>query len=359
MSGADAAPGPAAAPPPAGADRVAPESEQELAEILARASARGRKVAVWGGGTHRDIGYPTAPDLVVATAGLAGIESWEPDDLTVVVGAGTPVADLEAELGDGGQSAVLPEVPGAATVGGVVATATSAFRRLRYGPTRDRMLEVRAVTGDGRLIKGGGRVVKNVSGYDLPRLYTGSLASLGVITAVCLKLWPVPPAKATVRVGEVPPPEAVYRPLAILETRAGVDVLVEGIDDEVDEQVRRLGGAARPGLHYPDPLEGDTVWSLRLRPSLLDAARGRLPVGATFVMQHLVGEVAFSTPEDYDPLPLRQWAEGSGGTLVRLRGRSVADPWGTPPPGLELQRRVVAAFDPARILEPGRLPGGI
>lgn len=336
-----------------------PTSEQELAELLAAATARGSKVAIVGGRTHRDMGYPVEPDLVVSTSGLAGIEDWEPDDLTVVVGAGTTVADLEEQLSGGRQSAVLPEYPATATVGGVVAAGVSGYRRLRYGPTRDRMLEVRAVTGDGRLVKGGGRVVKNVSGYDLPRLYTGSLGSLGVVTSVCLKLWPLQETTATVALDGVPPPGSVYRPLAVLETRDGVRVLLAGTRSEVDAQADRLDGDVRAGLDYPEPVSGEVVWSLRLRPALLSDARDRLPAGADFVIQHGVGEVAFGTSRDFDVAPLRQWAEARGGALVRLKGRSDADPWGTPPAGLDLQRRIVAAFDPGRILEPGRLPGRI
>ena len=115
--------------------------------------------------------------------GLAGIEEWDPDDLTVTVGAGTKVADLEATLSERSQTAVLPEVPGASTVGGVISAGVSALRRARLLGTRERMLEVRLVTGDGRIVRGGGRVVKNVSGYDLPRLVVGAFGSLGVITS--------------------------------------------------------------------------------------------------------------------------------------------------------------------------------
>lgn len=340
-------------------DRVTPTTEEEVAELLSEATETGRRVGVWGGGTHRDMGYATESDLVISTAGLAGIVDWEPDDLTVVVRAGTPIVELEEELRRGGQSAILPEQPGAATVGGVVATGISAYARLRYGPTRDRMLEVRAVTGDGRLVKGGGRVVKNVTGYDLPRLFTGSFGSLGVITSVCLKLWPLTEATATVRLSEVPPPRLVHRPRAVLETAEGVRVLLSGTGPEVEDQIRRLGGEAAPGFDYPAPLDGPLVWSLRIRPGLLGDALARLPSGVDFVAQHGVGEVAFTAPVDFDIADLRGWAEGEGGAVVRLRGTSAADPWGTPPPALEIQRRIIAAFDPRRIIEVGRLPGRI
>ncbi|HJR91143.1 MAG TPA: FAD-binding protein [Acidimicrobiia bacterium] len=354
------APGPAlAAEFPPDVETVAPAQEGELAEILSRATAEKRSVAIWGGGTHRAMGHEPVVDLVVSTARMSGVEDWEPDDLTVVVGAGTPVAELEALLAGGGQTAVLPELAGQSTVGGAVATATSGYRRLRYGPTRDRLLEVRAVTGDGRVVKGGGRVVKNVSGYDLPRLYTGSFGSLGVITSVCLKLWPLTESSATVTVAEARAADSVHRPLAVLQTPREVTVLVAGTRPEVEDQVRRLGGDAAPGLSYPGPVDGHSAWSLRVPPSHTAAAVDRLHPDADHIAQHGIGEVTFGVASAFDVTGLRQWAESLGGAVVRLRGAPGADPWGTPPPGIELSRRVVAAFDPGRVLEPGRLPGGI
>lgn len=344
---------------PADVETVSPASAEELEEVLLSATRSRRVVSIWGGGTHRDMGHSVTPDLVVSTRALSGIVDWQPDDLTVVVAAGTPVGELEAELRAGGQSAILPELAGTATVGGVVATGSSPYARLRYGPTRDRVLEVRAVTGDGRSVKGGGRVVKNVTGYDLPRLFTGSFGSLGVITSVCLKLWPLPAAACTVMLDEPPPEGLVYRPLAVLETESAVRVLLAGTRQEVDGQVSRLGGEARDGLHYPEPVEGEMVWSMRVRPGRVPEALERLPTGRRYVAQHGVGEVTFEAPASLDVAGLRSWAEGQGGSLIRRRGRSAADPWGTPPPALDLQRRIIAALDPARILEPGRLPGGL
>ncbi|MFP3913309.1 MAG: FAD-binding oxidoreductase [Actinomycetota bacterium] len=345
---------------PEGVEVVAPDDSEELSELLAGATREGLQVAIWGGGTHRDMGcHPGEYDLVVSTAHLTGIVDWQPDDLTVVVRAGTPVGGLEEELGAGRQSAILPEQAGAATVGGVVATSTSPYARLRYGPTRDRILEVEAVTGDGRPVKGGGRVVKNVTGYDLPRLFAGSFGSLGVITSLCLKLWPLTEATRTVVLEEPPAPSAVHRPRAVLQTRTDLRVLLSGTEREVEDQVRRLGGEEREGLEYPDPPEGEVVWSLRVPPGAMEAAVERIPDGSPFVAQLGVGEVSFGVASAFDIADLRGWAERAGGSVVRLRGSSSADPWGTPPAGLDLQRRVIAAFDPARILERGRLPGGL
>ncbi|MGH8959224.1 MAG: FAD-binding oxidoreductase, partial [Acidimicrobiia bacterium] len=227
-----------------------PATVEELAQTLARASAEGRTVLVWGGGTHQGYGYPVEPDLVVFTDRLSTIVEWEPDDLTVVVEGGMAVADLEARLADRGQTAVLAEMPGQGSVGGALAAGISGYRRGRFGPTRDRILEVTLVTGDGRVVRAGGRVVKNVTGYDLPRLAVGSFGRLGVIVSVCLKLWPLPPTAATVTLngdfnGEV------YRPLAVLQEAQGTSVYLSGTEEEVAAQVVRLPGESRPGLIWP------------------------------------------------------------------------------------------------------------
>ncbi len=177
-----------------GPERVAPSTVEDLSSILRRATEGKRVVQVVGGGTKQGYGTPPQPDLIVETHGLSGIEEWDPDDLTVTVGAGIPVGELEATLAERSQTAVLPEVPGESTVGGVISAGVSSLRRARLLGTRERMLEVRLVTGDGRVVRGGGRVVKNVSGYDLPRLVVGAFGSLGVVTSVCLKLWPRPAA---------------------------------------------------------------------------------------------------------------------------------------------------------------------
>ena len=338
----------------------APSSAEDAAALLDFASEHRMTVVPWGGGTHQ-CGPPPAPDVVVSTSALGGID-WHPDDLTVVVGAGIPLATLEARLAERGQSAVLPENPGAATVGGVIAAGASAWRRLRFGPTRDRILEVVAATGDGRVIRGGGQVVKNVSGYDLPRLFTGSLGSLGVITRVCLKLWPTGAATATVAMDDPARALAIaQRPQAILQTPGRVSVYLAGTQAEVEAQVAALGGSATPGLTWPDRPLGEVAASLRVPPSLVPDAVER--IGAhDFVAAHGVGEVLVAGSLAVDTVTgWRDWAESHGGALVITRSPAgfTLDPWGTPPVTLDLQRRIKAAFDPIGVMVPGRLPGGI
>jgi glycolate oxidase FAD binding subunit len=346
-----------------GPERVAPSSVEDLATVLKSATEERRVVNVVGGGTRQGYGSPPPPDLVLETSGLAGIEEWDPDDLTVTVGAGTEVGNLEAALAERSQTAVLPEVPGRSTVGGVISAGVSSLRRARLLGTRERMLEVRLVTGDGRVIRGGGRVVKNVSGYDLPRLVVGAFGSLGVITSVCLKLWPMPPASATVVIDDIEASERVTRPLAVLEHSGVIEVFLWGTPEEVAASSSRLEGIAVEGHQWPADPHGAYRWSVRVPPALTSAAIGRLPSGWEYLAIHGAGDIRAASADAEGADDLRDWVEGSGGALVVLQapdgGLDGLDPWGSPPPGLEIQRRLIAQFDPGRVINPGRLPGGL
>lgn len=342
---------------------IAPSDVESLAATLRTATADKTAVQVIGGGTRQGYGSPLPPDLIVEMSAMSGIEVWDPDDLTVTVAAGTPVAELEATLAERSQTAVLPEVPGGSTVGGVIAAGVSSLRRGRLLGTRERMLEVTLVTGDGRIVRGGGRVVKNVTGYDLPRLVVGAFGSLGVIASVCLKLWSVPPAKATVEIGDLQEADQVTRPLAVLEENGSTRVFLWGTREEVAATTDRLAGAATEGHDWPSDPTGPFRWSLRVPPALTVAAVGRLPDSWRYLAIHRVGEIRAASDDIEGAVDLRSWAEQVGGALVVVEapasGRDEVDPWGTLPPGLEIQRRLIAEFDPARVINPGRLPGGI
>jgi hypothetical protein len=124
--------------------------------------------------------------------------------------------------------------------------------------------------------------------------------------------------------------------------------------------VERLGGLAREGLQWPADPSGDWEWSLRVPPARTSEALARLPEGWAFLAVHGVGEIRAGSPSAEDADDLRAWAESSGGNLVMTKGDpGLFDPWGALPPGLELQRRLISEFDPRRILNPGRLPGGL
>ncbi|MEY8840404.1 FAD-binding protein [Cribrihabitans sp. XS_ASV171] len=175
-----------------------PETEAELAELVAGLDA---PVRIVGGGTR---GMP-GPERVLETGGLSGITLYEPGALTLVARAGTPLAEIEAALAAEGQR--LPFEPmdhrglmgtgGEPTIGGVVAGNISGPRRIAVGACRDFLLGVRFVDGTGQVIRNGGRVMKNVTGYDLVKLMAGSWGTLGVLTEVSLKVLPAPEAEAT------------------------------------------------------------------------------------------------------------------------------------------------------------------
>lgn len=342
---------------------VAPTTGGEAAALLEFAARNRMKVLFWGGGTHQGYGHPVEPDLVMATTGMDRVLDWQAEDLTIAVEPGLLVSQLDAMLEQRGQTAVLPENSLGATVGGVVAAGLSGWRRLRYGPTRDRVLEVELATGDGRLVRGGGRLVKNVTGYDLPRLVTGSYGSLGLIVSVCLKLWPLTAERAML---EVTDPEhalrRAYRPHAVIETNETTTVYLAGTREEIAAQAKRIGGTLVPGHRWPPPLPGSWEVSLRIPPAVMSDFVDRIrKLGLTFQAAHGTGEILFVVADTGELAGIREAAEGRGGSLVVSRAPNAAglDPWGSPPGSCELQRRVKMAFDPVGAANPGILPGGI
>jgi glycolate oxidase FAD binding subunit len=176
-----------------------PTTEAELAEAVAGAAG---PLLVRGGGT-RTLGH--AVGELLETGGLSGVELYEPGALTLVVGAGTPVAEIDRVLA-GERQRLAFEVPdmrgllgreGLSTIGGVMAANASGPRRVQVGAARDAALGVRFVDGTGTVVKNGGRVMKNVTGYDLVKLLAGSRGSLGVLSEVCFKVQAIPEAEAT------------------------------------------------------------------------------------------------------------------------------------------------------------------
>jgi glycolate oxidase FAD binding subunit len=174
-----------------------PTGVDELAGAVRAASQTGAAVIPWGGGTRITLGFPPrAADLVVQTERLAEIVEYEPADLTVTVRAGMRLSDLQARLGAEGQMLALdPAAAERATIGGLIAANASGPLRLLYGTARDLVIGTRVVNADGVVSKAGGRVVKNVAGYDLNKLYVGSLGTVGVIVELSFKLHPLPQAQ--------------------------------------------------------------------------------------------------------------------------------------------------------------------
>lgn len=177
---------------------VLPGSVEETAQVVRHAAAAGVPVVPWGGGTRMALGAPP-PDgaVVVSTRRLARVIEHEPGDLTATVQAGITLGALEEALGARGQWLPLdPPDPAAGTLGGVLATNAWGPRRQGYGTARDLVLGLRVVAPDGEVVRAGGKVVKNVAGYDLVKLHLGALGTLGIIVEATLKLRPRPEAEA-------------------------------------------------------------------------------------------------------------------------------------------------------------------
>lgn len=318
---------------------VTPESNADMVDLIATARSTGLPLWFTGSGTT------PVPDAhtVVSTSKLTGIVDYEPDDLTVVVRCGTTLAELDEALSGHGHTAVLPETATNRTVGGVVASGTSGYRRLRYGPTSDRVIGATIVTGYGEIVHAGGQLVKNVTGYDVPRLMTGSLGALGFISDVSLKLWPVPKGCRTVSVDNIAAARIeAYRPIAALGTEGGGFL---HISDSAGQD---------EGFSWPEPMAGDVVHSINVPPRLVPDAVARIKASGakSFVAQHGVGviEGAWMDPVDEELTDLRLWVESCGGSIPRMP---------QVPESIAIQRRLKAMFDPDRICNPGVLPGGV
>jgi glycolate oxidase FAD binding subunit len=249
----------------------------------------------------------------------AGIVSLQPAEMIVRVRAGTTVASLDAALAEHGQMVPLdPRAPEQATVGGVLAAGESGIRRLRYGPVRDTLLEARYVSADGRLVKTGAPLVKNVTGFDLCRLLVGSLGTLGVLAEVVLRVQPRP-ASSRWLMGTGDPfaiRRRLFRPSSVLWDGSVTWVLLEGHPDDVAAEMATLGTGFMdvPGPPVLPPHRHS------LRPGELDSLAGSGP---------FVAEVGVGTVHRPEPAPSR--------------------------PAGELHEQVRRSFDPTGRLNPGRL----
>ncbi len=221
----------------------APESVAELGEIVRAQVAAGHGVYPVGGGTKLHLGLvPSTPGVAVSTRKLNAVIDYPARDMTVTVQAGIRVADLQTALAAEGQwLPVDVPLPGEATLGGAVAANTSGPRRLGQGTLRDSVIGIGFVSDEGVEVKGGGRVVKNVAGYDLMKLHTGALGTLGVLTHLTLKVKPRPEASMLVAFGVGS--AAVGPTLDRLHASQSRPVAVELLNREA---------AARTGMKLPD-----------------------------------------------------------------------------------------------------------
>jgi glycolate oxidase FAD binding subunit len=381
---------------------VVPASAQETATALREAAAAGRRVRVHGGGTKLGWGSPLQPpaDAELSTEGLDAIVEHNVADLTAVVQAGVPLARAQAVFAQEGQMLALdpPTGPGdGATIGGVLATGDSGPLRQRYAAVRDLVVGVRVALPDGSVARAGGKVIKNVAGYDLAKLMSGAFGTLGVVVEVSVRLHPRPPERVTA-VGRGDDPAALaaassalaHLPLEpeALDLRWGGDagaVLIQCTGASAPERAARAEQVLREaGLDAMTTDDDDEPWAAQregqraaapdeavLRVSttqgglaaVLDVARER---GATAVARGALGLAWIVLPAGTAD------AETVSGVRAALAPapavlldapvalRKAVDPWGEPDPGvLELMRRVKARFDPYDTCNPGLFVGGI
>lgn len=205
-------------------------------EAVQEAVRAGQRLAPRGGGTKTALSTPAPPTTVLDVAGLAGILEYEPGEFTFTARAGTSLRAIQATLAEHGQYLPFdpPLVDAGATLGGTIAAGISGSGRQRYGGVRDFLIGARFVDGQGRLVRGGGKVVKNAAGFDLPKLMVGSLGRLGVIVEVSFKVFPQPPAYHTLHV-EPPSLDSALDAIARL-TSAPFDV--DALDLAFDEANR-------------------------------------------------------------------------------------------------------------------------
>ncbi|MBV9742715.1 MAG: FAD-binding oxidoreductase, partial [Acidobacteriia bacterium] len=242
---------------------VEPESEEELSAALACADREGIAVIPRGGGTKLDWGNPPArADLILSTARLNRVIEHAWADLTVTVEAGCRFAELQRTVARHGQRLALdPLWPEHATIGGILSTNDSGAWRLAYGGLRDLIIGITLALPDGTIARSGGKVVKNVAGYDLPKLATGALGTLGVITQAIFRLHPLPRKTRTLTLVCPSVPAAQRLLLEIQDTNLAptalqirfatgsapqMDILLEGTDAGIDAQtalIRALAGA--------------------------------------------------------------------------------------------------------------------
>ncbi|SDY47384.1 glycolate oxidase FAD binding subunit [Geodermatophilus africanus] len=370
---------------------VQPDTIDQVAVVLRAAAADGRTVVPVGGRSKLTWARPPEScDLLLDLTGLDRVVEHVAGDLTVVAEAGVRLADLQEQVGRAGQLLALDPPEEGATLGGLVSANASGPRRLRYGTTRDLLIGITVVLADGTVAHAGGKVVKNVAGYDLGKLFTGAHGTLGVVASTTWRLHPVPPARRVVTL-ELPD-AAAAGPLSValarstltpsaVELIAGADgtarlvVLFESIAESVAGQagaaVDLLGGGEE-SEDLPDDLgrhpggADDVLLRLAYAPASLAAVLDALPTG-TAVTAHAATGVSYAAVpagQAVDALPrLRTALAPHDGSAVVLRApdavRDALDHWGPVGDSLDLMRRVKERFDPERRMSPGRFVGGL
>jgi glycolate oxidase FAD binding subunit len=386
-----------------------PATVAEAAEAM-RALAGDRLAVVFaGGGT--DLGVGAAPvrlDALLRTRRLARVVEHAPADQMVAVEAGMTLGALQRHLAAHRQRLALdPPLPNEATLGGILAANAFGPRRARFGGIRDLVIGITVVRADGVVARGGGKVVKNVAGFDLPRLFCGSLGGLGLVAEVVLRLHPLPEVSATVVIPGVG--AAAIRALVRAAVAAQLEPVaatafpegdryrlafrLEGFGPGVRDQVERLAALAVRERLVAEELSGadeaalwaghDTlrrqgeVWlKATFAPAALEAAEAALrrvatALGGASVLLHPTLGIALLAGPGGDPAAAAGAIESARAALRPLGNgaltvdaapaslRARVEPWGPAPAAIEVMRRLKHELDPEGRLAPGRLAGGL
>lgn len=385
-----------------------PDNEVQVLEAVRWAVAEDAPLELRSGGTKRALGRPVRADRTLDLSGLSGIALHEPEELVMSCGPGTSLAEVEAALSTNRQQLafeppdlgpLLGAPAGGATMGGIFSCNLSGPRRIKAGAARDHLLGLSAVSGRGEAFKAGGRVVKNVTGYDVCKLMTGAYGTLGALTGLTFKVLPAPEEIRTVVIrgmedeaaveamslalqsphdvsggAHLPAalgdkartairlegfgPSVAYRSGKLAEALSGFGE-VDFLDDEVSADFWR-------GVRDVRPFVGDDriVWKLSVPPA--QGAAVAAAIGAAHFFDWGGGLIWVALlPEETDGAArVREAVDASGGhaTLVRAPDpvREATDVFHPQPAALAaLTARVKNSFDPKRILNPGRMYPGV
>ena len=386
---------------PGAGDMLRPQSAAEVQERLADANAERRRITLRGGGSKTGFGGAVDTGDVLDLSALAGVERYEPGELVLRAGAGTRVDDIAALLADQDQmlafeppdlGPLMGEPPGLSTLGGMLAAGLSGPRRISAGAARDHFLGFDAVAGRGVAFKAGGPVVKNVTGYDLPKLMAGSWGALAALTSVTLKVMPRPKTAMTMVIGGLDlrgaaevmsqamggpwsvsgaahMPAPLNRRSPLMSDGSATLLRLEGFSPSVQARMASLRAAFRGAggidLYGDAPTEAvwrwirdvepfwgheRRVWRLSVPPAdgwrLADAARG-----AECLHDWAGGQIWVCAEDDFNADPLLEQVKAIGGhaRLVRGQGPAAAHPLS------DLTARVKIAFDPNGVLSAARL----